>query len=169
MIRRKVFLKTGLFDRQFERQRMGDCEFGFRAYCCGFRSVSNPLAKRVHLKVKEGGLRETGSWDAYRPTKWFAALPIPSVLYFYRRYFGNSVALNELIYRVPPSIMPYWLKGSRILKILSIPITILVLPKILVQVARSWWLASAKLREGPSIETLAQLSEVPIHNPSHGN
>ena len=33
---------TGMFDRQFEKQRMGDGEFGLRSYLCGKTNISNP-------------------------------------------------------------------------------------------------------------------------------
>ncbi|MGN6567682.1 MAG: glycosyltransferase family 2 protein, partial [Flavipsychrobacter sp.] len=42
MVKKHVFEKLGLFDRQFEKQRMGDGEFGLRAYLAGYRNVSNP-------------------------------------------------------------------------------------------------------------------------------
>ncbi|MBL7846678.1 MAG: glycosyltransferase family 2 protein [Cyclobacteriaceae bacterium] len=154
MIRRSVFEKIGLFDRQFEKQRMGDAEFGFRAYSFGFENVSNPLAMRIHLKVNEGGLRQMGSWDAYRPTKWFAPKPVPSVLYYYRKYFGNEMAVYELLKRVPFSMMPYWLKKSKVLKVLSFPLALLLSPIALIQVALSWRLASEKLNAGAKIEVL---------------
>ena len=67
IIRKEVFYKTGLYDCQFEGQRMGDSEFGLRCMLNGYKNISNPLAKRIHLKVGSGGLREKGSWDAFRP------------------------------------------------------------------------------------------------------
>ena len=39
LIKRKVFEEIGLFDRQFEKQRMGDGEFGLRAYLSGYLKV----------------------------------------------------------------------------------------------------------------------------------
>jgi GT2 family glycosyltransferase len=71
LIKRDVFQTIGLFDRQFEKQRMGDGEYGLRAYLEGFLNVSNPYAKRLHLKVGTGGLRQMGSWDGFRPKKFF--------------------------------------------------------------------------------------------------
>ena len=70
---------------------MGDGEFGLRAYLKGFKSINNPKAERLHLKVSSGGLREMGSWDGFRSTVFL--LPIPSVLYFFRRYWGTKSAL----------------------------------------------------------------------------
>ena len=72
--------------------RMGDGEFGYRAYINGFKNISNPKAPRIHLKVSSGGLREMGSWDGFRPTKWFAPKPVPSVLYFFSKYFPRETA-----------------------------------------------------------------------------
>lgn len=77
MVKRAVFKRTGLFDEQFNGMRMGDGEFGYRAYLHGFKSISNHKAPRVHLS-KEGGFAEMGSWDGFRPTKWFAPQTTPS-------------------------------------------------------------------------------------------
>ena len=113
LVKRKVFERVGLFDRQFERQRMGDGEFGLRVYLSGFLNVSNPYAKRLHLKVDRGGLRDMGSWDAFRTKAWFAPRPIPSVLYFFRRYFGKTRSCYALMRSVPFSIMPYRFKKNK--------------------------------------------------------
>lgn len=68
LLKKDIFRKIGLFDRQFEKQRMGDGEYGLRAYLAGYKNISNPKAKRIHLKVSQGGLRvKGGSWDAWRP------------------------------------------------------------------------------------------------------
>ena len=154
MIKKGVFEAIGLFDRQFEKQRMGDGEFGLRAYLHGFLNVSNPYAKRLHLKVDSGGLREVGSWDAFRTSKWFAPRPIPSVLYFYRSYFGNKAAKLALLRTVPLSIMPYQFKSNKPMLVLGALSSILLLPVVLFQVFKSWHLASKKIKQGPLIEKL---------------
>src|SRR5690606_32721423 len=77
MLYKDVFKKIGLFDRQFEKQRMGDGEFGLRAYLNGLKSISNPFASCIDVKAGTGGLRQMGSWDAFRPKKLFAPRPIP--------------------------------------------------------------------------------------------
>ncbi len=154
LIKRSVFHSVGLFDRQYEKQRMGDGEFGYRCYLNGFLNVSNPYAKRLHLKVDSGGLREQGSWDAFRSRGWFAPRPIPSVLYFYRRYFGDSRARFALLKSVPLSIIPYRFKKNKIMVVFGIGLLVIILPLVLVQVIRSWYLSSIKLRQGPLIEKL---------------
>lgn len=154
LIKKEVFYKIGLFDRQFEKQRMGDGEFGLRAHLNGFRNVSNPYAKRLHLKVDSGGLREMGSWDAFRTKKWFAPRPIPSVLYLYRKYFGNRAARRALYRSVPLSIMPYRFKSNRVMLLLGVFLSLFLLPFVLVQVCSSWRLATLKLKEGALIEEL---------------
>jgi len=155
MIRRAVFTRIGLFDRQFERQRMGDGEFGLRAYLQGFLNISHPYARRLHLKVGKGGLRQMGSWDAFRPSSWWAPRPIPSVLYLARRYFGNRVALLLLLQNIPLSLVPYQWKGSRTKLALGIPFLVLLFPLVAWQVIRSWRIASRMLKEGPKIEPIA--------------
>lgn len=151
LIKREVFQKIGLFDRQFEKQRMGDGEFGLRAYLAGFLNISNPYAERLHLKVGTGGLRQMGSWDGFRPKNWFAPRPIPSVLYFYRRYYGPDRSLWSMLKTVPPSVIPYRFKKSKKMMFLGIFISILLFPIVLFQVVRSWQLASQKLKQGPII------------------
>lgn len=154
LIKRKVFEKIGLFDRQFEKQRMGDGEYGLRAYLAGFRNISNPKAKRIHLKVGSGGLREMGSWDAFRPKKFFAPRPIPSVLYLFRKYHGNKAAFLSIIKDVPRGITPYKFKGNNRVLAIGILISVILLPIVVVQVLRSWKISSSMLKEGAKVTTL---------------
>ncbi len=152
MIHKEVFKTIGLFDRQFERQRMGDGEFGLRSYLAGFQSISNPLAKRLHLKIETGGLREMGSWDAFRNKKWFAPRPVPSVLYLIRRYYDNESALRYLIKMFPSMMIPYRYKGNRILMAGSFIVAIPFFPLLLIPIIISWLKSSAMLKKGPLIE-----------------
>jgi hypothetical protein len=154
LVRRKVFEATGLFDRQFEKQRMGDGEFGLRSYLAGHPPVSNPHAIRQHLKVETGGLREFGSWDAFRPGRLFSPRPVPSVLYFVRRYFGTASACFFVLNSIVSSIVPYRYKNNTLLKLISPLFFIPLTPVILLQVMRSWQLSSWKLDRGPMVEHL---------------
>ncbi len=85
LVKMEVFRKTGLLDLQFEKQRMGDGEFGLRCFQKGIQIISNPFACCEDVKAPVGGLRQMGSWDGFRPKKWFSPRPIPSVIYLYRR------------------------------------------------------------------------------------
>jgi glycosyltransferase involved in cell wall biosynthesis len=154
LIHRRVFEAIGLFDRQFEKQRMGDGEFGLRAYLAGFQNISNPKAKRVHLKVSEGGLRQMGSWDAWRPKNFFAPRPIPSVLYLIRSYFGNAAAIRNVVLAVFPSIVPYRFKNNKVALVLGSLLGIVTIPLLLISVLKSWRLSSLKLQQGKLIHKL---------------
>jgi glycosyltransferase involved in cell wall biosynthesis len=154
MMKKEFFTKTGLFDRQFEKQRGGDGEFGLRCYLLGFISISNPFAYCKDVKAATGGLRELGSWDSFRPTKLFAPRPVPSVLYLSRKYFGNHLSLLLLLFSVPSSIVPYRFKGNRWMKILSTFLFVVIWPFILVQVIMSWRQAGKKLKEGALIDKI---------------
>ena len=154
LIKRAVFEQIGLFDRQFEKQRMGDGEFGLRAYLAGFLNISNPTAERLHLKVATGGLRQMGSWDGFRPKKWFAPRPIPSVVYLFRTYFGNTLTRYALLKAVPPSLISYKYKGNAKMMLLGYMLSVLLFPLVLFQVSKSWKLATKKLKEGAKIEKL---------------
>lgn len=154
MFRKDLMKDTGMFDRQFEKQRQGDGEFGLRAYLCGKTNISNPYAKRIHLKVPSGGLRQMGSWDGLRPKKLFAPRPVPSVLYLIRKYFGSGAARIFLIISIPFSLMPYSHKGKKAMTFMSFLKCVILFPIVFIQVAKSWHQASAKLSEGDKIELL---------------
>lgn len=154
MLYKSVFEQVGLFDRQFEKQRMGDGEFGLRVYLEGIKSISNPYASCVDVKAGTGGLREMGSWDAFRPKNLLAPRPIPSVLYYFRKYYGNAAARWALLRTIPLSVMPYQFKKNKPMLLIGALLSILLMPVVLVQVARSWRLASKKLKEGARIEEL---------------
>ena len=133
---------------------MGDGEFGLRAFLNGYKNISNPYAKRLHLKVGSGGLREMGSWDAFRTKNLFQPRPIPSVLYFYRRYFGTKRSVLSVLRTVPISVVPYKYKSNKLMLLLSSLIALLLFPLIIIQVVKSWRLSSKKLIKGPKIEML---------------
>ena len=141
LLKKSIFDKIGYFDTKFEKQRMGDGEYGLRAYLAGYRNVSNPFAKRIHLKVSEGGLRQMGSWDGWRPKKFFGPRPVPSILYLFRKYFGNSAARWALLKNVPLSIVPYHLKGNNIMLLIGSLISLFLFPIVLWQVWLSWKMA----------------------------
>ena len=152
LVKKSVFDLAGLFDEQFEKMRMGDGEFGLRAALNGLQSISNPLASRVHLKVGKGGLREMGSWDAFRSHKWFAPKPVPSVVYFFRRYFPIQNVREAIILGVVLSLAPYKHKSSKVLTISSVILSLLFFPVIGIQVYKSWSIAKQMLLEGPKIK-----------------
>lgn len=154
LIKKEVFKSIGLFDRQFEKQRMGDGEFGLRSHLHGFLNISNPFAQRLHLKVGTGGLRQMGSWDGFRSKKWFGPRPIPSVVYYFRKYYGAKRTKYSLLKTVPPSIMPYQFKKSKKLMIFGALVSLILSPLILLQVIKSLSLASKKLKQGDLIEPL---------------
>lgn len=152
MLYKSVFEEVGLFDRQFEKQRMGDGEFGLRVYLKGIKSVSNPYASCIDVKAGTGGLREMGSWDAFRPATFLSPRPIPSVLYYFRKYYGNAAARWALLRTIPLSVMPYQFKKNKPMLLIGALLSILLIPVVLVQVVRSWRLAGVKLKEGARIE-----------------
>ena len=154
LIKKEVFKAIGLFDRQFEKQRMGDGEFGLRSHLHGFLNISNPYADRLHLKVGTGGLRQMGSWDGFRPKKIFDPRPVPSVVYFYRKYYGNEKTFLALLRGVPPSIIPYRFKKNKKMMVLGFIISIIIIPIILFQVFLSWREATLKIKDGALIESI---------------
>jgi glycosyltransferase involved in cell wall biosynthesis len=146
LLKKEIFYAIGFFDLHFEKQRMGDGEYGLRCYLNGYKNISNYKAKRIHLKVSQGGLRQMGSWDGWRPKKLFGPRPVPSVLYLSRKYFGNKLSVFYVMKTVLPSLVPYRLKSSKILKLLSFIFLPIFLPLVLFQVLKSWHEASKMLK-----------------------
>lgn len=155
LLSKRVFEKVGLFDRQFEKQRMGDGEFGLRSLLGGFNIVSNPSAYIIDLKAPTGGLRQVGSWDSWRPTKFWHPRPIPSVLYFIRTYFGQKEMVYYIIKNVSQSFIPYKYKNNIISKILIKLLFFLWLPVAVFSVSNSILKARKKFLEGQKIESLS--------------
>ena len=154
LLNRTVFEQCGLFDRQFEGQRMGDGEFGLRCLLNGFNIISNPMAFIIDIKAPLGGLRQMGSWDALRPKSLFAPRPVPSVLYLIGKYHGNQEAVYYLIKNIPQSYMPYKFKKNKIMRLTYGLIFPLFLPIAFVAVYQSWKLASIKIKQGSRIDKL---------------
>ena len=152
LIKLEVFKKCGLFDLQFEGMRMGDGEFGARAYINGFKSINNPKAWRLHLKGSTGGLRDMGSWDGMRPMKWFSVRPVPSIPYYFRKYWGNRAALYKIIQTLPFSLISYSQKGKFFGHLFSLLLFLIFFPLVFIQLLRSWQISSSMLDEGSKIE-----------------
>ena len=151
MFKRRVIEECGLFDEQFEGMRMGDAEFGLRAYRRGIISISNPEAYRKHLKSNKGGLRQLGSWDAFRPTSFLKPRPIPSVLYYARKYFGDYNALLYILINLPLSLSIYSKKSQYLHYLISLFIFLFLFPIILFQTLNSWNISSNILSDGHKI------------------
>ncbi len=154
IVRRSVFQQIGLFDLQFNKQSMGDGEFGIRSYLNGIKSISNPLAARVHLKVNSGGLREIGHWDGFHPKKWFAPKPVPSVIYLFKKYYPHKLYRNTIYLGILLSNVSFKNKRSNKMILVSIFMTFVKLPLLAVQFHKSLSKANQKLAEGNKIERL---------------
>ena len=155
MVKRSVFEQIGLFDLQFNKQSIGDSEFGMRAYINGFKSISNPYAKRLHLKANAGGLREIGHWDGFRPKKLFAPKPLPSVIYLYKKYHSKEYYRNAVYLGILLSNTSYKNKRSGKMLLKSVAITIIKLPLLAIQFRKSLNKANAMLKHGNKIEWLS--------------
>ena len=152
IIKKDVFRKIGLFDEQFEGMRLGDGEFGFRTFLKSIPMVSNPEAHRIHLKVETGGLRQMGSWDAFRPTNFFAPKPIPSVIYFYKRYLPNLNFRMTIFIGLILSNIKYSNKKHNSFLIASIFKAIFLFPLMIFQYQKSKSIANKMISAGAKIK-----------------
>ncbi len=154
LVKKSVFKEIGLFDIQYNKMRQGDGEFGYRAFLNGYRSISNPFAARVHLKVKEGGLREMGSWDAFRQKKWFQPKPVPSVLFQYRKYLSPEETKHAVILGLMLSNVSYRHKKSSSMLFLSFLLFLVKSPVLYFQYRKADRIASEMLQRDKGIEFL---------------
>ena len=153
LVRREVLERVGAFDRRYDRMRSGDADFGTRVYLAGGLLVHNPAASRVHLKAATGGLRTFGSWDSYRQRGLFTPRPLPSVVYYSRRFFSPRQAREALLIGLAQSVVPYHLKrrADRAQWARAVAVEAVALPISAVRVARSLRAARRMLAGGPQI------------------
>ena len=83
----------------------------------------------MHLKSNQE-LRKLGSWDAFRPTNFFKPRPIPSVLYYARKNFGNYNTLVYLLINLPLSLSTYSKKTDFIFTFISLLLFFFTFPII---------------------------------------
>ena len=154
LLKKSVFKDIGLFDRQFEKQRMGDGEFGTRGYLNGIFSINNPLSACIDVKAEKGGLRDMGSWSSWRPKNFFSVRPIPSVLYYSRKYWGNVASIFIIFISLPISISPYKIRNKYYGYIISIFLFIILSPFFLFSLGVSWKRSTKMLMRGSLIDKL---------------
>lgn len=102
--------KFGLFDQQYDRQRRGHAEFRLHVQLGGGLVIHNPHTIRVHLKAQEGGLRTFGSLDGFRHRDRSSPLPLPSMVYYTKRYHSPRQVREDLMIGLSQAIIPYELR-----------------------------------------------------------
>src|SRR5207248_2427570 len=99
----------------------------------------------------EGGLREMGSWDGFRPKKWFAPKPVPSVIYSFKKYFPSHLYKNAILIGIMLSNVRYKYKRSNKMLLLSVLLAIVKAPVLWIQYIRSKHLANKMLQEDKAV------------------
>jgi len=158
MCHRRLFERFGLFDQQFDRQRRGDAEFGLRVQRGGGLVIHNPHAIRVHLKAQDGGLRTFGSLDGFRHRDRTSPLPLPSMVYYTKRYHSARQVREDLVIGLTQAIIPYELKRraspAQWAKFLSTEL--LHVPSTVKRVRASLRIADEMVAAGPRIPTVGE-------------
>ena len=160
LVKRKVFEQIGLFDLQYNKMRQGDGEFGYRAFQNGIISISNPLAFRIHLKVKDGGLREIGSWDGFRQKKFFQPKPVPSVTFQYKKYLPGDLSSHAVLIGLLLSNVHLKHKRDKYMLMLSALLFIIKSPLLFLQYLKSKRIAKQMLQLDNGIHKLKQRVQV---------
>ena len=116
--------------------------------------INNPTASCIDVKATQGGFREIGSWDGYRSKSFFGPKPFPSVIYYYRKYWGKKSAIYTLVKLVPLTLVPYSIKNKKFAYIISVVLFFLFFPILFYKALLSWNIASKMLNEGHKISYL---------------
>ena len=138
VVKKSVFKKVGLFDELFNKMRGGDGEFGARCVINNLYIINNPKAYCIDLKAVYGGFRDFGIWDAMRSANLLSPIPSPSILYYFRKYWGSKLTILSMLQRIPFSLNHYKLKRSKYNKIISLLIFITTIPLVLFRFTLSW-------------------------------
>ncbi len=156
MCHRSLLEEFGLFDQQYDRQRRGDAEFGLRVQLGGGLVIHNPHAIRVHLKAQEGGLRTFGSLDGFRHRDRSSPLPLPSMVYYTKRYHSRRQIREDLVIGLTQAIVPYELKrrASPTQWLGFVAGEVRHLPSTVRRVRRSLQIADEMVAQGPKIPRL---------------
>lgn len=157
MCHRSLLERFGLFDQQYDRQRRGDAEFGLRVQLGGGLVIHNPHAIRVHLKAQEGGLRTFGSLDGFRHRDRSAPLPLPSMVYYTKRYHSPRQIREDLVIGLTQAIIPYELKrrATPLQWMRFMGRELAHVPSTVRRVRESLRIAQAMVDEGPRIPVLS--------------
>ncbi len=163
MCHRSLFERFGLFDQQFDRQRRGDAEFGLRVQLGGGVVIHNPDAIRIHLKAQEGGLRTFGSLDGFRHRDRTSPLPLPSMVYYTKRYHSPRQIREDLLIGLTQAIVPYELKrrATPLQWARLVGQELLHVPSTVRRIRGSLRIAQQMVEEGPRIPTLPAHTEPP--------
>ncbi len=156
MCHRSLFERFGLFDQQFDRQRRGDAEFGLRVQLGGGLVIHDPHAVRVHLKAQEGGLRTFGSLDGFRHRDRTSPLPLPSMVYYTKRYHTPRQVREDLVIGLSQAIVPYELKRRASPRQWAVFVAreLVHVPSTVKRVRASLRIADEMVEQGPSVPTL---------------
>ena len=95
-----------------------------------------------------------GSWDGFRPKKWFAPKPIPSVVFLYKKYYPKQLYRSVILLGIMLSNVSYKNKGSNKMLALSIGLTVIKSPLLLIQFLRARSIANEMLRKDNGAPTL---------------
>ena len=96
-----------------------------------------------------------GTIDSFYPKSIFTPLPVPSVLYLARKYWGKKRTILYLLQNLPLSLAPYKFKARYIGSFISVIIIITLFPIIFLRVYVSWLKSSKMLQQGHKIDSLS--------------
>ncbi len=156
LIRKDVFLRSGLFDSAYERGQRADGDLGMRVYLSGALMVLNPAISVFHHHAPRGGLRthKARAITYASSRKYITHRHLPSVteIYLAKRYFTPRQVREALWLRV---LGTFSLRGSWWKRMLKVGYSTIMLPHTLWDIRRRVKRAENLLREGyPKIEYL---------------
>ena len=155
LIRKRVLLRSGLFDLAYERRQRADGDLGMRVYLSGAFMVLNPEISVLHHHAPRGGLRthraRVVTYSSSRSRLFHRHLPSTSEIYLDRRYFTSRQVVEGLWSRALGTLS---VRGSYAKKLLKVLVGLISAPHTLWQIRRRYRQATDLLQRYPQIPSL---------------
>ena len=155
MVRRDVFLRSGLFDLAYNRGARADGDLGTRMYKRGARMVLDPSLRVLHHHAPRGGLRRhkarVATYAASRKSLWVRQLPEATELYLKMRFYTPRQVRESLVMSV---LGTFAVRGPWCKRAAKAAIGLLALPGTLRELRKRLQAARAMLERYPQIERL---------------
>ncbi len=155
MVRKSVFVRSGLFDIAYNRKPRADGDLGMRVYLSGAQMILNPIISVLHHRAPEGGLRQHKArkitYAASRKSLWVRHLPSDSEIYLGLRYFSEWQVREFLWHKI---FGTFSVSGNFLKKTAKVFIGILCLPHSLIEIQNRYKTAVAMFKEFPQIDLI---------------
>ncbi|GIU78033.1 MAG: hypothetical protein KatS3mg005_1271 [Bryobacteraceae bacterium] len=157
MVRRDVFVRSGLFDLAYNRGARADGDLGTRMFRSGAKAVLDPSLRVFHHHAPRGGLRRhkarVATYAASRQSLWVRQLPEATELYLKMRFYSPRQVRESLVMSV---LGTFSVRGPWWKRLAKAGIGLAVLPWTIRELRKQLAKAREMLEKYPKIEGLRE-------------